>query len=92
MKEDEFYDNLKKMLKDSGDLPGDYTFKFVIPNQNKELAELQRIFDKANPQFSTKLSKEGKYLSLTVHIFAIDEDYIIEYYKEAAKVQGVIML
>ena len=90
--QDDFYRKLKKMLKDSGDLPGDYTFKFVIPNQNKELAELQRIFDKANPQFSTKQSKGGKYLSLTVQLFALDEDYIIEYYKEASKVKGVIML
>ncbi len=92
MIEDEFYNNLKKMIKESGDLPGNYIFKFVIPNENKALAELQKIFDDVHPQFSTKQSSGGKYLSLTVQLFAIDEEYIIDYYKQAGKIKGIIML
>ncbi|MFA9290080.1 MAG: DUF493 family protein [Solirubrobacteraceae bacterium] len=92
MDTDEFYQNLKESLKRSKDLPGNYIFKFIVLNNNKLLAELQQIFDYSNPVYSTKLSKSNKYISLTVQVFAINEDYVIDFYKQAAKLKDLIML
>lgn len=89
---EEFYIKFKETLETSTEFPTNYTFKFIVPTDNKKIAEIQRIFDNTRPQFQMKSSKNGKYTSITVVIFALDADSVIHYYKETAKIEGVIML
>ncbi len=90
--QEEFYKKFKERLEDTTEFPSNYTYKFIIPTDNKRIAEVQRIFDGARPQFQMKESKTGKYTSVTVVIYVIDADQVIHYYKEASSIQDVMML
>ncbi|MDO5655422.1 MAG: DUF493 domain-containing protein [Flavobacteriaceae bacterium] len=89
---EEFYASLKNELNKVENFPTNYTYKFIVPTENKKIAQIQGVFDNARPQFSMKESKTGKYTSITVVIFAFDADQVIHFYREVAKVDGVIML
>jgi len=91
-KQEEFYSKFKERLEDTTEFPSNYTFKFIVPTDNKRIAEVQRVFDGARPQFQMKESKTGKYTSVTVVIYVLDADQVIHYYKEAAAIEDVMML
>ena len=90
--QEEFYKQFKERLEDTTEFPSSYTFKFIVPTDNKRIAEVQRVFDGARPQFSMKESKTGKYTSVTAVVYVIDADQVIHYYKEAASIKDVMML
>lgn len=90
--EQEFYDNLKEKLDDTTEFPSEYMYKFIMPNENQKMAEVQSVFDNANPEFAYRESKSGKFLSITVMVYVLDSDTIIDYYKRIGKIDGVIML
>lgn len=91
-KTEEFYIKFKERLEDTTEFPSDFTYKFIIPTSHKKVAEIQRVFDGANPRFQMKESKNGKYTSVTVLIYVIDSDQVIHYYKVVSKIENVIML
>lgn len=90
--QEEFYIKFKERLDATTEFPSRYSYKFIIPTSHKNLAEVQRVFDGAQPQFKMKESKNGKYTSITVDIYVIDSDQVIHYYKEASSIEGIIML
>src|SRR5690606_4642862 len=91
-KQEEFYEKFKERLNDTTDFPSNYTYKFIVPTDNKRIAEVQRVFDGSRPQFQMKESKTGKYTSITVVIYALDADQVIYYYKSASSIEDVMML
>ncbi len=90
--QEEFYKNFKNRLDETTEFPSNYTFKFIVPTDNKRIAEVQRVFDGARPQFQMKESKNGKYTSVTAVVFVIDSDQVIHYYKSASAIEDVMML
>ncbi|MFA5620077.1 MAG: DUF493 domain-containing protein [Weeksellaceae bacterium] len=91
-KQDEFYKKFKERLEDTTEFPSDFIYKFIIPTDHKRIAEVHRIFDDATPKFQMKESKTGKYTSVTVIVFVLDADQVIRYYREAARIEDIIML
>ena len=89
---EEFYASLKRELDNVTSFPSNYTYKFIIPTDNKKIAEIQRVFDDTRPQFQMKESKNGKYTSITVVVYVLDSDQVIHFYKEVSQIEGVIML
>jgi len=89
---EEFYKKFKERLDDTTSFPSYYTYKFIVPTTLKTLAEIQKVFDGANPQFKMKESKNGKYTSVTTVVYVIDSEQVIHYYLEAAKIEGIISL
>lgn len=90
--QEEFYKKFKERLDDTTEFPSNYTFKFIVPTDNKRIAEVQRVFDGARPQFQMKESKNGKYTSVTVVTYVLDADQVIHYYKAASSIEDVMML
>jgi len=90
--QEEFYKNFKERLDETTEFPSNYTFKFIVPTDNKRIAEVQRVFDGARPQFQMKESKNGKYTSVTAVVYVIDSDQVIHYYKLASAIEDVMML
>lgn len=68
--------------------PGFFMFKFIVPADKKD--EIFNIF--SSPSVSIRPSKTGKYVGVTSHVFVTSEDAIIDIYKEAAKIEGIILL
>ncbi len=89
---EEFYKRFKKQLEESVSFPSDYQYKFIVTTNNKKLAEVQKVFDGMRPVVSSKESKNGKYTSLTIQVYMLDPESVIEKYKQVSKIEGVMML
>lgn len=88
----EFYASLKINLEKNHNFPEDYLYKFIILNNQEKLTEIYKIFDGTKNTFSTRESSNGKYISITIQCFVLDAEQVIRFYKEVAKIEGVIML
>ena len=92
LNKEDFYVKFKERLDDVTSFPSDYTFKFIYPTSEETMAKIKDIFSHSNPTFDYKASKNRKYTSISVQIFALDSDQVIKYYQEVSTIQGVIML
>lgn len=89
---DEFYQRLKEELLRTSSWPSDYLYKFIVPTDTEKIKVIEGIFDNTGAVIESKKSSKGKYTSLSVTVHLIDPEAVIGYYKEVAKVEGVISL
>ena len=87
MKKD-FYSSLKEKLDQEYNFPILYMFKFIIQSDNQKIALLSSLFG-SGAQLSFNKSSKGKFTSITM---MLSSDEIINKYKEAGKIEGVIAL
>jgi uncharacterized protein len=80
--------NFKEKLDDQYSWPALYMFKFIV-NKGKE-SEVVALFP--FNEVTTKLSKNGNYISVTAKVMMGSSDEIIRIYEEAYKIEGVISL
>jgi uncharacterized protein len=92
LNKEDFYVKFKERLIDTTSFPSVYLFKFIYPTKEETMFQIKKVFEKANPQFDYKTSKNRKYTSISVEIFALDADQVVSFYQEVAKIEGVIML
>ena len=92
LSKEDFYVKFKERLDDVTSFPADYNYKFIYASSEVTMNEIKEIFKNANPKFDYKVSKNRKYTSITVQIFALDSDQVIKFYEEVAKIKGVMML
>ena len=68
--------------------PSLYMFKFIVPVGKEE--EIEQLFPKN--EVKTKHSSQGNYISLTAKLMINSSEEVINIYKKANEVQGVIAL
>ena len=85
--EDSRFNKLKERL-EKLEWPAIYMFKFIVPAERE--MEIARIF--GDEKVSYKYSETGKFVSLTSKILIYTEGDVIDIYKKAAEVEGVIAL
>jgi uncharacterized protein len=71
--------------------PSVYFFKFIVPNNNENIANTTALFD-VSSDITMHPSKNGKYMSISAKEMMLDVDSIIEKYKQASKIKGIISL
>jgi len=71
------------------DWPCSYIFKFIAPTERLE--EVTELFDE-NVEVRTRRSKHGNYVSVTAEIVMAGSDEVIEIYRRAAEIDGVMPL
>lgn len=81
------YESLHQQLKKQR-WPRLYMFKFIVLREKAEI--VKSLFGPA--KITTKTSKNGKYVSVTGKEIMMDSDKVIERYKEAAKIDGIVSL
>jgi putative lipoic acid-binding regulatory protein len=91
MKGAEPFKKLQEQLEKDFSWPLVYMFKFIIPADNQKLARLENLFS-AEAVLNQKSSEKGNYISITVKEVMLDAAAVIEVYKQAAKIEGVIAL
>lgn len=69
-----------------------YLFKFIIPNDLEKLEKLKSKFNSESAEITTKNSKTGKYISISIKEVKLSADQIIETYKSVGEIEGVISL
>ena len=84
------FDRLKEALIANHTFPTRYMFKFVVPNTPEKEMELRSLFGDA--EITHRLSKSGKYLSVTAVLIVKSADDVIMIYEKASTIEGVISL
>jgi len=78
----------KEKLDDVHDFPTVFMFKFIVTEDRKN--DVQALFPKHELVF--KPSSKGKYISVTAKVMMPSSDKVIEVYKAASEIQGLISL
>lgn len=84
------YQKLKVQL-DQMEWPDVFFFKFIVPNENELVARVTALFDDAT-DLKFNESKNGKYVSIGAKELMLSADSVIDRYKEASKINGLIAL
>lgn len=89
--DDSFFENLNSKLKESGKWPQVYLFKFIIPSDSKKLALVQALFGE-QAQVTTRQSKNNKYISISAKEVMVSSEKVIDVYRKASEIEGIISL
>lgn len=88
---DNDFQKLEEALRQSKDIPGMFLYKFIIPNNNETLAQAMQLFDNS-ADVVTRESSNGKYVSISSKEVVISVEDVIEKYKLASNIKGLIFL
>ncbi|MDY0103176.1 MAG: DUF493 family protein [Lentimicrobium sp.] len=88
---DDFLQRLETQLNNEGKWPKVYMFKFIILNNNRDYAILRHIFNEQSV-LSSRNSSNGKYISITIKEMMMDAKEILDRYRLAAQIEGIIAL
>ena len=88
---EEELESFKKKIIDTTPFPGVYMFKFIVKSDNRNIALVENLFE-AEADILTKESENGKYTSITAKQVVITVEEVIEVYKRAANIPGIIFL
>ncbi len=78
----------KEKLEGTHKFPSLYMFKFIVLEERKK--EVEALFPTNEVVF--KPSSKGKYISVTAKVMAQSSDYVIDIYKKAHQIEGIIAL
>jgi len=85
------YDELRSKLNAGDPWPQIYMFKFIVPSQNQKIALVESLFAD-DAEIKLQPSSGGKYTSVTARVVMLDAEQIIDIYKKAAEIEGIISL
>ena len=84
------FESLRVQLEQT-DFPQVYFFKFIVPNQNDNVAKVSALFP-SETQVQMKPSSSGKFISIGVKQVMLSTDSIINIYLKASEIEGIISL
>ena len=84
----EWFDRFSEKLDQHYAWPALYMFKFIVPTGRE--GDLKKLF----PQHTSteKMSKQGKYTSITIQMMMPSSDAVIAIYQQASTIEGLIAL
>ncbi|MFO0358216.1 MAG: DUF493 family protein [Sphingobacteriaceae bacterium] len=88
---DKDLERFRDKLIETTSFPTVYMFKFIVEADNRKIALIESFFDE-NAEIHTKESGSGKYISITSKQVAMNVDEIIDVYKKAAEIKGIMFL
>lgn len=71
--------------------PSVFVFKFILAPTEEKLTTLHQVFGES-AAFSSRESRTGKYVSITVKELIVDPNDIFTRYTNATAIEGVIAL
>ena len=88
-----FYNKLKAQLYETTKWPSKYLFKFIVKSDPIKIAKIESVFDNTGAVINHAASKNGKYISVSVHVEMKNPESVINKYRQIGKeVQDVISL
>lgn len=84
------FDELKSQLEKSN-WPMIYMFKFIVPSNNHLIALVESLFGD-DAEIKMQPSTNGKYTSITAREVMLSAENVIEVYKKASSIEGIISL
>jgi putative lipoic acid-binding regulatory protein len=89
-KMDSRFEKLNEQLEEL-EWPAVYYFKFIAPNEPKMIALVTQLFN-SESDINMRPSRKGNYTSINIKEVMVSAAAVIEIYKEAAKIKGLISL
>ncbi len=89
---DSKYAKLKSQLEEGFTWPSLYMFKFIVPADNQRVAQVEQLFNSKEAQVSRRQSRKGNFVSVTAKELMLSPEKVIERYREAESIEGVISL
>lgn len=86
--DEQWFENFKIQLDQFYAWPALYTFKFIVPAGKEQ--ELKVLFH--NHTTTERPSKKGNYTSITIDVMAPNAEAVVEFYKAATKIEGIVAL
>lgn len=88
---DGVFDGLLEKLKQQG-WPAVYFFKFILPSENEKIAQINELFDEKTAEITMHPSRNGKYTSVSIKELMSNAEAVVEVYKKANEIDGIIIL
>lgn len=84
----EWFSTFKEKLDQHYAWPALYIFKFIVPKGKED--EVKKLFPQHD--ITERASSQGNYTSLTIQMMMPSSESVIEVYKSASVVEGLIAL
>jgi putative lipoic acid-binding regulatory protein len=88
--EKDLFDGLRKQL-EGHEWPSLYFFKFICPSDDETIAKVVALFA-AESDINFQPSKNGNYTSVSIKEVMMSPESIIDIYKAAGEIKGVMSL
>lgn len=88
---EEELENFRNKLVASTTFPSVYMFKFIIESDLRNIALVENLFS-AEADIHTKESGNGRYTSITGKLVVMNVDEILDVYRRALAIKGIIFL
>lgn len=82
---------LRKQLDEDSNYPKVYFFKFIVPGDNRSIAQIEAVFG-PEAQVDLRMSRNKKYASISAKEVMLSTDAIIERYEQAIQIKGCIAM
>ena len=82
-------EHFKQTLDQTHDWPCQYMFKFIVPVEQKN--KVLELFQEEDA-ISTRMSRNGMYVSVTAKCRVHSSDEVIAVYEAASGIQGIVSL
>lgn len=89
---EEKYKNLEVQLAQHQEWPAVYMFKFIIPADNQKLSQVENLFNTEEAEVTVRQSSKGNYVSITAKELMLNPEKVIERYRDAEGIEGLISL
>lgn len=89
---EEFYSRFHQQLTDSQKWPGPFLFKFIIRGDAQKVEQLKKLFAGSDAKLKLKNSSKNTFVSVSFLATMKNPDQIIQIYKSASAIEGVITL
>lgn len=90
MSEKDPYEKLRVQLEQM-EWPDVFFFKFIVPNEPETIAKVTALFDEGT-DLRFQPSSKGNFVSVGAKEMMMSADSVIERYKAASKINGLIAL
>ncbi|MEY3941869.1 MAG: hypothetical protein RIR07_755 [Bacteroidota bacterium] len=82
----------RELLEKNYSWPALYMFKFICPANNEAVAKLEQLFDPEVAELALRPSSKGNYISFTAKELMISVEAVLERYRRAKDIPGLISL
>ena len=89
---EEFYSRFHEQLTDSQEWPGPFLFKFIIRGDAQKVEQLKKLFAGSDAKLKLKNSSKNTFVSVSFLATMKNPDQIIQIYKSASAIEGIITL
>ncbi len=86
------YESLRKKLEENTQWPAVYMFKFIVKSDKKQIAQVEDLFNTKEAQVTMRESKKGTFVSISAKEMMLNPEEVINRYRQAEGIEGLISL